>query len=90
VVRIAGQDAVAKKKGPYPCQESNPVRPARSLITILTELLRFYDCIKQYANRMMSYMITSNEYVFPICVFVLGSRNFISCCVLYVSCGTDC
>jgi hypothetical protein len=34
-------DAVAKRKIPRPCRESNPGRPARSLVTILTELLRF-------------------------------------------------
>jgi hypothetical protein len=31
-------DVVAKRKNPFPCRELNPGRPARSLITILTEL----------------------------------------------------
>jgi hypothetical protein len=37
-----GQDAVAKRK--YPCiyRESNPGRPARSLVTILTQLPSSY------------------------------------------------
>jgi hypothetical protein len=38
----AGLDAVTKSKNPSACQESNPGRPAHSLVTILTELLRFY------------------------------------------------
>jgi hypothetical protein len=35
---IDGLDAVAKWKGPWPYWEQNPGRPARSLVTILTEL----------------------------------------------------
>jgi len=31
-------DAVAKRKNPCSCQESNPGHPAHSLVTILTEL----------------------------------------------------
>jgi hypothetical protein len=34
----ANLDVVAKRKSPYPCQESNPGCPAHSLVTILTEL----------------------------------------------------
>jgi hypothetical protein len=34
----AGVDAEAKRKIRSPCRESNPVLPARSLITIVTEL----------------------------------------------------
>jgi hypothetical protein len=34
----ADLDAVAKRKEPCPCRESNPVRRPRSLVTILTEL----------------------------------------------------
>jgi hypothetical protein len=30
----AGQDAVVKRKVRNPCRESNPVRPARCLVTI--------------------------------------------------------
>jgi hypothetical protein len=36
----AGLDAVAKRKTPSPYRETNPSRPARSRITILTELPR--------------------------------------------------
>jgi hypothetical protein len=32
-----GLDAVAKKEIPIPCRESNPSRPVRSLVTVLTE-----------------------------------------------------
>jgi hypothetical protein len=35
-----GLDAVAKRKIPSPCRESNSDRPAFSLVTILTELFR--------------------------------------------------
>jgi hypothetical protein len=34
----AGLDVMARRKGPCRCQESNPVRSARSLLTMLTEL----------------------------------------------------
>jgi len=34
----AGLDAVAKRKIICPCQESKPGHPARSLVTVLTEL----------------------------------------------------
>jgi len=33
-------DAVAKRKIPYQCRQSNTGRPSRSLVTILTELPR--------------------------------------------------
>jgi hypothetical protein len=36
----AGLDEVAKKSLYHPCQESNPGRSVRSLVTILTELSR--------------------------------------------------
>jgi len=32
-----GLDVVEMRKNPCPCQESNPSRPARSLVTILTD-----------------------------------------------------
>jgi hypothetical protein len=37
---VAGLDAVERRKKslPLPCQKSNPGRPARSLITILSEV----------------------------------------------------
>jgi len=35
-----GLDAVAKERSPCTCTESNPVRPGRSLVTILTELFQ--------------------------------------------------
>jgi hypothetical protein len=31
-------DEVVKRKSPCPCEESNPGRPDRSLVTILTEI----------------------------------------------------
>jgi len=34
----AGLDAMQKRKNPCLCRESNPGRPARNLVTILTEL----------------------------------------------------
>jgi hypothetical protein len=34
----AGLDAVARRKYPIPCRESNLGRPARSLVTMLTEI----------------------------------------------------
>jgi hypothetical protein len=37
----AGLNAVAKRKIPCLCRETNSGRPDRSLVTILTELLRF-------------------------------------------------
>jgi hypothetical protein len=37
----ASLDMVTKRKNTCPCQESNPCRPARSLVIILTELSRF-------------------------------------------------
>jgi hypothetical protein len=47
-------DAVAKRKIPSLCPESNPDRPGRSLVTIPTELSRFpffvlfrADCVRQ-------------------------------------------
>jgi hypothetical protein len=36
----AGLDTVAERRNPSPCRESNPIRPVRSLVTILTELSR--------------------------------------------------
>jgi hypothetical protein len=45
---ITGLDAVAKKKIPIPSRESNSDSPARSLLTILTEISRRnsgYKCI---------------------------------------------
>jgi hypothetical protein len=38
VGRRAGLDAVAKRKIPSPCRESNLGRPVRSLVGILSEL----------------------------------------------------
>jgi hypothetical protein len=32
----AGLDAVAKRKIPFPCRESKPARPVRSVVIILT------------------------------------------------------
>jgi hypothetical protein len=36
-----GLDAVVNRRNPCPCRESNPSRPARSLVTMITELIRF-------------------------------------------------
>jgi hypothetical protein len=36
----AALDAVGKRRNPSPFRESNPGRPVRSLVTILTELTR--------------------------------------------------
>jgi hypothetical protein len=36
----ADVDAVVKRKIPILCQESNPSRPSRSVVTILTELFQ--------------------------------------------------
>jgi hypothetical protein len=40
----AGLDAVARRKNPSPSRESNPDFPARSLVTILTELPLLSHC----------------------------------------------
>jgi len=42
----AGLDAMARSKNPTPYQESNPNRPVRSLVTIMTDLPRIpnVDC----------------------------------------------
>jgi hypothetical protein len=41
----AGLDAVAERKIPCPCRQSNPGRPARCLITVLTELFRILGVV---------------------------------------------
>jgi hypothetical protein len=47
--RLGGLDAVAKRKIPYPDQESNLGPPARSLFTILPELPLFpTNCTAMY------------------------------------------
>jgi hypothetical protein len=40
-----GLNSVAKRKNPYPCQESNPGRLARIVATIRTELPRHRVCV---------------------------------------------
>jgi hypothetical protein len=42
----AGLDMVVKRKGPSPCRESNPDRPAHSLVAIPNELPRFLNVVK--------------------------------------------
>jgi len=37
----AGLNVVQKKRNPCPCRESNPGRPARSLVIVLTEISWF-------------------------------------------------
>jgi hypothetical protein len=39
----AGLDAVAKIKDLFPCQESNPGRPASNRVTVLPELSRLHS-----------------------------------------------
>jgi hypothetical protein len=53
----AGLDAVAKRKIPSRCRESNPDRSARSVVTIPTELssylpmnINFLFCILYFCN----------------------------------------
>jgi hypothetical protein len=48
----AGLDAVARRKNPSPCRESNAGRPARSLVTILTELPLLPVCL--LSNKILS------------------------------------
>jgi hypothetical protein len=43
-----GPETTAKRKNPFPCRESNPERPVRSLITLLTEL---------YGSHVISYKV---------------------------------
>jgi hypothetical protein len=38
----AGLDVVAKRKIPCPCWESSPGHPARSLVTVVTELSQLH------------------------------------------------
>jgi hypothetical protein len=35
---MAGLDAVGKRRNPFPCRESKPNPPARSLVAMLTEV----------------------------------------------------
>jgi len=44
----AGLNAVAKKTKFPSCQKSKPIRPARSLITPLTELLGLHSGLTKY------------------------------------------
>jgi hypothetical protein len=41
-------DALTKRKGPCPFQESNPGRPARILVTVLTELSWLLNLLNNY------------------------------------------
>jgi hypothetical protein len=41
-----------EKSIPAPCRESNNGRPARNLVTILTELPRFFTFGRRYRNDM--------------------------------------
>jgi len=44
-----GLEAVAKGKIPCPCRKSNPGRPSRRLVTILTDII--------YPKQGMSYLL---------------------------------
>jgi hypothetical protein len=70
-----GYDAVGKKRIPCPCRESNPGRPARRLVTILTELSRLPTnhkaaccMLSRYGNRCSS----SVSDVYKDCLLILA------------------
>jgi hypothetical protein len=79
VVPRAGLDAVAKRKNPCPCQESN-LSPACSLVTVLTELY----WLPQYPLKIpqWNWEHTTSEFIFEISHFFPWSQhiqwNFIS------------
>jgi hypothetical protein len=47
----AGMDAMARRKIPCLCRESNPGRPSRSLVTILTELTQLCFALRNFRLR---------------------------------------
>jgi hypothetical protein len=51
----AGLYSVAKRKIPTPCRESNSARPARSLVTMLTELSRLIFWNDNYKSNLHSH-----------------------------------
>jgi hypothetical protein len=65
--RRKGMDSVAKRKNPYPCRESNPGRPASSLVTKLTELLW-----------ILTYVLTTN-FVSSVATWPCVPVQFIMC-----------
>jgi hypothetical protein len=58
-------DAVVKRKIPYPCQESNPDRPARNLVAMLNELQRLlitgYMRLKNYSAGACYFLLPAPE-----------------------------
>jgi hypothetical protein len=56
-----GVDEAAKRKSPYPCRGSKPGRPARSLVTMLTELARREK--ENTANTLPEVELQSAQYV---------------------------
>jgi hypothetical protein len=40
-----GLDAMAKRKFPYTCRDTNPTHLAHSLVTVLTELFLFLNTV---------------------------------------------
>jgi hypothetical protein len=72
----SGMEAVAKKKNPCPYRESKPGPPARSLVTILTEIFRLLHiiCKTQKLEIKLLYFI----YEFSVDPDTTGSRGFTS------------
>jgi hypothetical protein len=57
--RKMGLDAVAMRKNPCFCREWDPGRPARSLVTVLTELFRLLCTICTYIIPVNGRIISS-------------------------------
>jgi hypothetical protein len=67
----AGVDDVAKTEDACPCRETNPGRPSRSLVTILTELswLRVLLSKTLYSEPNLVSRIDSHELCAPYYLF---------------------
>jgi hypothetical protein len=62
----AGLDAVAKRKIPNPCRESDPDRPARRLVTVPTELHRlrcYLMCYNLFSNKLLEALASVIHYL---------------------------
>jgi hypothetical protein len=75
-----------KQSFPRPCQESNPCRPSRSLVTVLNYLLRF-SCKVRKSNVYITFFcwyFTFSAHLFSVCCEtfceIIGTWSF------YVSC----
>jgi hypothetical protein len=66
----AGLDAMEKGKNPCPCRESNPSRPVRSLVTVLTRNLK--------AATIAVFQILAFTQLVIICLFHPTLCNFCS------------